>query len=87
MIAETTPADPRYPDIETDLEFGPDFDYLTFPCPWGCLEKKGVPKKHRHGARDYPGGPVGYGGATSHCHQPGAPSWYRLIPRKTGTEE
>ena len=74
--------DPEFPDIETDLEPGGDYGALIFPCPWGCVEPDGTPRKHRHGARDTRGGPVVYGGATSHCHQPGAPTWYRLVPRR-----
>ena len=77
----TTQTDPRYPDVQADVEPGGDFDILTFRCPWGCREDDGTPKKHIHGARGQKGGPVLYGGATSHCRQPGAPSWYRLVPR------
>jgi len=81
MNAWNSAIDPSYPDIEADFEFGPDFDYLTFECPWGCMDKKGIPHKHRHGTRGYAGGPIIYGGRTSHCRQSGAPSGYRLVPR------
>ena len=82
------PAEPSYPDIVVDATAVDGVWHLTGSCPWGCKDRRGKPKLHRHSGGNVEDGPPlapgQWTGRASHCRQAGAPSSYELVLRDKG---